>query len=164
MNMRRSMLLTSMCMAILSCEQRIDTPPKQVLVDAVAGYVVFEGTWRALSQPGFTVIPKINTTTGHCSKQSMACTESIALLFSKSDRTLDKGTWLDVQVNTYQVLEWTPTTIYAREETSVNDIELRISLSDKSVERFSRETRARGASTANPAISRHWMLDGRKSW
>jgi hypothetical protein len=164
MNLRETMLAVGLGVAICSCQPQIDTPPKKVIVDDTLGHVSFQGSWRAIAQLGFAVIPTINTTSGQCWKQTMQCTESIAMLFRKSDNTLDKGTWLNVQVDTYQVVEWTSTSIYAKEEATVNDIELRISLKDQSAERFSRETQARGASTANPEISRHWILAGKDTW
>lgn len=164
MNLRNTMLAVGLGVAICSCQPQVDTPPKKVFVDDALGYVSFQGSWRAVAQPGFAAIPTINTTTGQCWKQTMQCTESIAMFFRKSDNTLDKGTWLNVQVDKYQVVEWTSTSIYAKEEESVNDIALRISLKDQSAERFSRETQSRGGSTANPEISRHWILAGKDTW
>jgi len=89
----------------------------------------------------------------------MTCTETIALLFGPDDKTPDGVSRLFLQTNDYKVIEWSSTTIVARENAPVADIELRISLADRSAERSSRETKARGSETANPGISRHWVLE-----
>jgi hypothetical protein len=138
----------------------IRSPSKRIDVDEKSGsHVRFEGRWKATSQSGFAVIPKINTTSGSCAKETMSCTETIALLFSTADKTPDGVNRLFLQNNYYRVIEWSSKTIHAKEEAPVADIELRISLVDRSAERTSRETKARGSETANPNISRQWILE-----
>jgi hypothetical protein len=46
-----------------------------------------------------------------------------------------------------------------RDWLSVADLELRLSLSDLSVERSFRETKARGDDTADPKNAGHWVLE-----
>lgn len=150
------LLLAASC----SRSEAVRSPSKRIYVDEQTGsYVSFEGRWRATSQPGFAVISGVNTTSGNCTKKTMTCSEIIALLFSTADKTPDGVSRLFLQTNDYKIIEWSLTRIVAREEAPVADIELRISLVDGSAERNSRETKARGSETANPNISRHWILE-----
>jgi len=135
---------------------------KDIAIDESGSIVTFQGRWRALSQPGYAVIPKINSTEGICSKNTMTCTETIAKFFRPNDKTPQGGSWLWANTYEYRVVEWSPTLIHARIEAPVNDIDLSIYLADRSAERRSRETKARGGGlfgTADPKISRHWILE-----
>lgn len=157
---RISLGLLLLVAASCSRSEAVRSPSKRVDIRDQSGFhVTLEGRWRATTQPGFAVIPRVNTTSGSCSKKSMTCTEMIALLFRPEDKTPDGVRLLFLQTNNYEVIEWSSTTILAREKAPVADVELRISLGDRSAERSSRETKARGSETADPNISRHWVLE-----
>jgi hypothetical protein len=83
----------------------IRSPSRRIDVDEKSGsHVRFEGRWKATSQSGLAVIPKINTTSGSCAKETMSCTETIALLFSTADKTPDGISRLFLQNNYYRVI------------------------------------------------------------
>jgi hypothetical protein len=121
--------------------------------------VSFEGRWKAISQQKIEMLPPINTVVGHCNKKTLTCSETLALYYRPDDRTPSGDPYLYPQTHDYRVIEWTSTRIIAREEAPVADIEIRISLVDKSIERSAKETTARGSMTADPNISRHWILE-----
>jgi len=59
----------------------------------------------------------------------------------------------------FRVLEWPQNSIVARAQPRAADVDLRISLVDKTAERTSRETAARGAKGANPTGVHLWRLE-----
>ena len=65
---------------------------------------------------------------------------------------------LEPQKEQFRVIEWTGTTIAARAEPRAADIDLRISLTNRTAERSSRETAARGAQGGNPQNVTQWVL------
>jgi hypothetical protein len=69
-----------------------------------------------------------------------------------------KRPYLFLAKERFRVVEWTGTTIIARAEPRAADIDLRISLSERSAERTSRETSSRGAQDANPQNVTQWVL------
>lgn len=160
----RLLLKAMLILLTTSCLRSVDVRglPKHISINESGSHVAFEGRWRALSQPGYAVIPRINATQGSCSRGTMTCTETIAKLFRPDDKTPQGGSWLWADHYAYKVIEWSSTLIHARDEAPVNDIELWIYLADRSAERRSRETKARGggiSGTADPDISRHWILE-----
>jgi hypothetical protein len=122
-------------------------------------YVSFEGRWKAISQQKIEMLPSINTVVGYCNKNTLTCSETIALYYRPDDRTPSGVPYLYLQSHEFRVVEWTSMRITAREEAPVADIEIRISLADNSIERSAKETTARGSAAADPNILRHWILE-----
>ena len=150
------------CLVLLSCS-RIDSirsPQKTFRIDKVDGtYAYLTGRWRATFQPELVMmIPKVNTVSIECNNREMACTEILAILFTSAEDKI-VGNVLTTMKNNYQIVEWSDSLIRAEIKAPVADIELRIALVDKSAERSFRETKARGSDTADPTISRHWVLE-----
>jgi len=147
---------------LIACSQYeiVRSPAKRIILDKeTKGYVGFEGRWKAISQQKTEMLPPINTAIGHCSKKTFTCSETIAMYYRPNDRTPSGDPYLYLQTHDYRIVEWTPTRITAREEAPVADIEIRISLADNSIERSAKETTARGSMSANPNITRHWILE-----
>ncbi len=122
--------------------------------------VVAEGSWHRLTGQRSVLIPKVNTVRVECWRQIGYCEEYIAKLITPEDSpdVEIEGTVLFLMKEQYPIVEWTDTTIVARAGPRAADIELRLSLVDKSLERTSRETGARGAEGANPTAVEHWIL------
>ena len=155
------MTITLFLMCISSYASEIKSPVKSIYLDSEANsFAKFEGRWHALVKKQNPLIPELNSVTVICNKNTMICIESMALLFTERDKvaTPMEG-FLAPQSNKFKVVEWTSSLIRAREEAPVADIELRISLGDKSVERSFSETTARGVTTSNPHNVQHWVLE-----
>jgi hypothetical protein len=60
---------------------------------------------------------------------------------------------------TYKIIHWSNDTISALYEAPVADVQLKISLGDKFVERHSRETKARGSKGADSKIYHALILE-----
>jgi hypothetical protein len=136
---------------------QIQSPLRKVNVDD--RFVTFEGRWLTISQTGSTKIPKLNTISGICIRQNKTCEERLANLFGKGEWSANGPGYLSVTTTEFQIIEWSSDRIVARYEAPVADVELRISLADRSVERSFRETKARGSDTADPKIAVHWVLE-----
>lgn len=160
-------------LALLSCVQAscqfaspyigsVQTMPKQFYADE--DYVRMEGRWKSIGRrTGVSrLIPVINTAEIRCDRQARICIETVGMLYS---RNMDKDDrpgldpWLSVPTFEYEIVEWTPNLVRAVVKQPVADIELRISLADKSAERSRRETTARGSETADPNVYEHWVLE-----
>lgn len=137
----------------------IKSPPK--VINAVSkNQVYIEGRWKEISKiKKFKTTPRINSTIILCNRESMSCIEHEACLTRKEDNDILPYALLYVQPTTYQISEWSDTIIKARMEARAGDVELRISLADKSAEKSFRETSARGAEGANPNLTEHWILE-----
>jgi len=146
----------------LACSQYevVRSPAKRIFVDKeTKSHVIFEGRWKAISKQKIEMLPPINSTVGSCDRKLMTCAETVALFYGSGDKTPSGDPYLFLQTHEYRIVEWTEARITAREEAPVADIEIRISLVDNSIERSAKETRARGSETADPNISRHWILE-----
>ena len=138
--------------------REIESPPKafQILEN---GNVYLEGRWKQIgSTSSFRIIPKHNSASILCDKKSGICTENQALLVTKNDNPITPSALLYPEEFTYIISEWSDTTIKAERKPPVADVEIRISLIDKSVEKSFRETQARGSYTSNPNIVGNWIL------
>jgi hypothetical protein len=133
------------------------SPPRAVNVEQ--GYVTFEGRWRVIADRVGVHMPKLNTISGVCRRNTKTCEESVAKLFRKSEWLRDRPGYLIVTTTEFEIVEWSSARIVARYEAPVADLELRLSLSDLSVERSFRETKARGSDTADPKNAGHWVLE-----
>ena len=143
----------------IGCSQgdEVESPLRKVNVEA--NYVTFEGRWRAIARTGSTRMPRLNTISGICVRETRTCQENIARLYEKGEWSANGPGYLSVSSLEFRVIEWSSANIVARYEAPVADFEIRISLSDRSVERSFRETRARGSDTADPKITWHWVLE-----
>ncbi len=137
----------------------IKSPTK--IINALSENQVFlEGRWKEVSPiKNYKTTPKINTTSILCDKGSNSCIEHEACLATRKDNSILPYTLLYVQPTTYIITEWSDTVIKAKYEARAGDVELRISLADKSAEKSFRETSARGAMGANPDLIEHWILE-----
>ncbi|MBI4231619.1 hypothetical protein HY605_00180 [Candidatus Peregrinibacteria bacterium] len=137
----------------------VESPSKsfQILED---GNVYLEGRWKQIgSTSSHRIIPKHNSVVILCDKKSGLCTENQALLVTKKDNPVTPSILLYPEQNSYIISEWSNTVIKAERKPRAADVEIRISLVDKSVEKSFRETQARGSDTANPNIVGNWILE-----
>ena len=138
----------------------IDSPSRLFSVDKEEGsWVIFEGRWKQLHNTGLTVIPITNTVKAVCYRLSSLCHETVAKLWLPKDSNALVHNYLTVENTEFKVVEWTDAKITATAEGRSVDLKLEVSLADSSAQRSSTETRARGNETANPNISRHWVLE-----
>ena len=150
-----SVLLLSGCFNA----REVESPPKAFQI-LESGDVYLEGRWKQIgSTSSFRIIPKHNSVSILCEKKTGVCTENEALLVTKSDNPITPSDLLYPEEFTYIITEWSDTTIKAERKPPVADVEIRISLIDKSVEKSFRETQARGSDTANPNIVGNWILE-----
>jgi hypothetical protein len=140
--------------------EQITTDQKNFLVAGDGKYVVLQGTWRRTSQRPTVEVPYVNSVRIECDQTARICNEYVAKFIQKTDDPL--GTmarpYLFLMKEQFRVIEWTGTTIAARAEPRAADIDLRISLTNQTAERSSRETAARDAQGANPQNVTQWVL------
>ena len=116
----------------------ITTDQKQFVVSSDRRHIMVQGTWRRISERATVEVPRVNSVRIECG-------------------TMERP-YLFLMKEQFRVIEWTGTTITARAEPRAADIDLRISLADRSVERTSRETGSRGAQGAKPENVSQWVL------
>jgi hypothetical protein len=140
--------------------EQITTDQKNFLVSGDEKYVVLQGTWRRTSQRPTVEVPYINRVRIECDQTARICNEYVAKFIQKTDDPLGtmERPYLFLMKEQFRVIEWTGTTIAARAEPRAADIDLRISLTNQTAERSSRETAARGAQGANPQNATQWVL------
>lgn len=113
--------------------------------------LLFSGRWKQTDSVKSTShMAEINTLTVSCSKIELTCEEWIANAFPE---------WLYLHREVYTVMEWDDLRVLARSEAPVADIELRISLVDKSVERTFRGTNARRVDKTDIDGLEQWVLE-----
>jgi hypothetical protein len=140
--------------------EQITTDQKNFLVSGDGRYVVLQGTWRRTSQRPTVEVLYVNSVRIECDRTARICNEYVAKFMQKTDDPLGavERPYLFLMKAQFRVIEWTGTTIAARAEPRAVDIDLRISLTNRTAERSSRETAARGAQGANPQNVTQWML------
>lgn len=140
--------------------EQITTDRKQFFVSGDGRYVVLQGTWRRISQRATVEVPHVNSVRIECDQNARICNEYVAKFIQRSDDPISsvERPYLFLMKEQFRVLEWTETTITARAEPRAADIDLRISLVDRTAERTSRETASRGAQGANPQDVTQWVL------
>lgn len=159
--MRYYILLIGVIILLSGCSniRDVESPPKIFLI-LEDGNVYLEGRWKQIgSTSNYKIIPKHNSVSILCDKKSGICTENEALLVTKKDNPITPCPLLYPEQFTYIITEWSDTTIKAERKPPVADVEIRISLIDKSAEKSFRETQVRGADTANPDIVGNWILE-----
>lgn len=140
----------------------IDSPVKDVRENKGLGLVTVQGRWRALNRALVSVVAAVNTVEIICYKPDRTCTENLAKLYTRLDdpkwyKTVD-GPVLLVESSEFKVTEWTDGTIRAIRHAPVADVEVTISIADKTARKTFQETNARGATNANP-VPQHWVLE-----
>lgn len=136
----------------------IRSPEKRISI--VGNYAFIEGRWkRAQGSTKYTKMTTINTVSITCDRKTMTCTETIAKLVTPKEEPWIGDPLLFIDTTTYQIIDWSDDTIYAKYPAPVADFELRISIKDKFAERRRRETKARGAETSDPNIFENCILE-----
>jgi hypothetical protein len=137
------------------------TNPKLFQVAQSGEVVIIEGTWRNVTGGPSVEVPRANSVRLECHRSLKTCIEHIAKLIRPSDDYLGlvKQPTLFVMKEDFRVLEWSQNAIVARAQPRAADVDLRISLVDKTAERTSRETTARGAEGAKPTAIYLWRLE-----
>jgi hypothetical protein len=140
------------------CTDTLKSNPFRVSVDVAEGYATLDGKWQSTSGRSTGEVPSINAVHVECERRPAVCTEFLARMITKEEDPLGGGPYLFANVIRYRVLEWSDSHIVARAEPRAADVELRIAILDKSAERTSRETGARGGVEADPLQVDHWAL------
>ncbi len=139
---------------------QITTEQKNFLVSGDGRYVLLQGSWRRTSQRPSVEVPYVNSVRIECDRTARLCNEYVAKFVQKTDDpdgAVERPS-LFLMKEQFRVIEWTRTSIAARAEPRAADIDLRISLTDRTAERSSRETASRGAQGANPQNVTQWVL------
>ncbi len=119
--------------------------------------VIIEGSWHRASKRVTIDIPAANSFRIECLRNVGMCREYIAKLITPEETKASgilgrEGTYLYLDVWTFKIQSWDDKHIVAKAEPRAADMYLRISLADRSVERTSQETNARGATGATKDI------------
>ncbi len=147
-------------LAVPASSEQITTDRKQFIVSGDGRYVILQGTWHRISHRATVEVPHVNSVRIECDRAARICDEYVAKFIQKSDDPIGavERPILFLVKEQFRVIEWTDTTISARAEPRAADIDLRISLADRTAERTSRETASRGAQGANRLNVTHWVL------
>ena len=116
------------------------TTDQQFVVSSDRRQVMVQGTWHSISERATVEVPRVNSVRIECDRTARVCNEYVAKFMQKTDEpagTIEQP-YLFLMKEQFLVVEWTGTTITARAEPRAADIDLRISLADRSVERTSR--------------------------
>lgn len=138
----------------------ITTNQKQFVVSSDRTSVIVHGTWYRIAERPTVEVPRVNSVRIECDRTAGVCNEYVAKFIQKTDDptgTVERA-HLFLMKEQFRVIEWTETTITARAEPRAADIDLRISLADRSAERTSRETESRGAKGANSQNVTQWVV------
>lgn len=136
----------------------IHTLPKSSYMDQNIFFL--SGHWTPITEKTYPPVPKLNAAQIYCAKRQNYCSEVVAGLVSETDNTPNMMIGLlHVDQHEYRIVEWSDETIRAIKEFPVANIELMISIGHRTAERSFRETRARGAETANPGNYKVWLLE-----
>jgi hypothetical protein len=138
----------------------ITTDQKQFVVSSDRRHVTVQGTWSPTSERATVEVPRVNSVRIECDRTIGVCNEYVAKFIQKTDDpagTMERP-YLFLMKERFRIITWTGKTITARAEPRAANIDLRISLADRSAERTSRETGARGAQGANSQNVTQWVL------
>ncbi|SRR6266849_7469388 len=143
----------------LSCQRFPDVQvlSKRVSKNSLHGqeWVSATGRWQK-SAGNLNKSPAINTLEIWCDKGLGSCRETRAILTTPKDSDFQSPAHLFTYYHEYRIVSWSDGNLIAREETPAFDIDLKISVTDKVVEKNWRETRARGNETADP---NNWLIE-----
>lgn len=158
--MQRSVLFLGILLILSGCSD-VDSieSPRKIFNILNNGNLYLEGRWeQAASTATERIIPKDNAIAIFCDRRSGVCIENEALFTLKEKVSFVQAPLLHTEQYSYVITEWSDTTIKAERKTPAADVEIKISLADKSAEKGWRETAARGNDTANPYKAASWAL------
>lgn len=126
-------------------------------------YLFIKGRWKKISSSSKikgNKPPQINTVSIICHKESMNCLEVIAGIATPKDIGYGEQSFLLIDRTIYRIIQWSQDFIHAKNtKYRVSDFELRILLKNDSVQRYRRETKARGCNTCDPDTFEQWSLE-----
>lgn len=127
-------------------------------------YVLVKGRWKKYAEnkkADMNKPPRVNTVSITCNKNTMICFEAIAGIVTPKDHKMGgSSTFLKIEEINYRILKWSNDIIVAKNaESRVSDFILRISLQDKTAERYRGETKARGCESCDPEIFERWIIE-----
>lgn len=126
------------------------------------GFVSMSGRWARVTDSQRSALPLLNAVQIVCSRNQGTCIEAVAGLHSDLDPLFREATGggllLTSEVTEFSIREWSASAIKAIAQPRVADIELRISMPEKTVSRTAIETSTRGASGADPTPE-VWRLE-----
>ena len=151
--------LTFIAVLLFGCSDlnSIVAPTKRV--NKNGDIVSVGGRWKAMAETKYKLISKINSTSITCDHSDMTCREIAAFVFTPKEQPLLKNNSLYSQESSYPIIDWTDVIIKAKKETPVVDIELTISLKDKSAEKSFIQPKAGGNEPANLDAYGKWVLE-----
>ena len=129
-----------------------------ISIEASPNTLSASGRWVADQKPEVPLLAKVNTAQIRCHKETMSCTEAVAVLLTSDDEPYLSGQALFSVLSEYKVESWTDSKIQAKSEKKVADVTLEIDLTSKSAVRRHQETTARGNTTADPNFVVVWHL------
>jgi len=161
MNLKPMKHITNVIFTLLGAcrgvEEEARTIPRDVQVSP--GVVTAYGRWVTDTRLEVPLLARINAADIVCTRETMSCTDAIAILMTNKDEPRLKGELLLSSLDSYIVDSWTDTHIHAKSEKPVADVTLEIDLARKQVKRTYRETKDRGSATANPDFVVNWQLE-----
>jgi hypothetical protein len=115
-------------------------PPKSVrdfTANGSSGQVFAKGKWHLIaSTSGEHGLPTANSVNIYCNKFERKCSEVISLVWTDQDsKAFGSTPLLDVNLEEYQIVEWSPTLIKARGASMGAEGELQISVPNKTATR-----------------------------
>jgi hypothetical protein len=126
------------------------------------GFVSASGHWVRTTSRQRSGVPVLNAVQIVCSRNQGTCIEAVAGLHSDLDPLFREATGggllLTSEITEFSIHEWSALAIRATAQPRAADIELRISMPEKTVSRTAIETGARGASGADPTPE-VWSLE-----
>lgn len=132
------------------------TIPREVEVSP--NLVTALGRWTTSTKLDVPLLARINSSNIACKRETMTCTDALAVLVTNKDEPSLNGKLLLSVLDSYTIDTWTDTSIHATSMTSVTDLTLEIDLVGKQLKRTRQETKARGNQTADPTFVVTWEL------
>lgn len=155
--------LVFLCIPTAGSGDEFSSMSKLIMQTPDGSEVFITGRWSAIADTSSTIpIPKTNTVNVICKKESMTCSESIAMFFGPDE--IDRNPYPEDDMiikvlHDYRVIEWTSTAIFARDENASMDTGLRISLTDERVQRICREIKEGQGASEGQDVFRQWALE-----
>ena len=116
------------------------------------------GRWVTNTKLDVPLLAHINSSDILCKRETMSCTDALAVLVTSNDAPSLNGELLLSVLDSYTIDSWTDTSIHATSEKPVADLTLEIDLAGKQLKRTHQETKARGNQTADPTFVVTWEL------
>ena len=160
MRMNYALLVLS-CLACLiaACTAeapRVVMPEKKMTITDVSAQAI--GHWKVITKPkevSLQAVPQINAVDLRCYRDEMICVETIASLYQKSDGNAAVRPSLFPHRFVYKIVKWDEAGLRAKSETSVADVELKVSFTDKTASRAMID----GKGGANQTLAWSWVLE-----